>query len=188
MKRLLIVFLLLVSARSASAQDTLAVRDTAQRRFPPGKALMRSMLVPGWGQFSVGAYKRGAFFLTAQGSSYYMLVRTRSRLNDARDKHQAQRGLARDSISALPGADTTDIELRVDSVPAVIARNALVRSRERHMQDWITYTIFFTLASGVDAFVAAHLADFPVQIGTDPQADGSVDLKLSVPLPTRRPR
>jgi hypothetical protein len=117
-----------------------------------------------------------------------MLARTRSRLNDARDKHQAQRGLARDSISALPGADTTDIELRVDSVPAVIARNALVRSRERHMQDWITYTIFFTLASGVDAFVAAHLADFPVQIGTDPQADGSVDLKLSVPLPTRRPR
>lgn len=187
MKRFLLVLLLVsASAVPAIGQDTLGVADTTARRFPPGKALMRSLILPGWGQFSVGAYTRGAFFAAAQGSSYYMLVRTDSRLDDAREKHRVQRALARDSILAMPDVDTANLELRIDSVDAVIARRSLVNSRKRHMQDWITYTLFFTLASGVDAFVAAHLADFPVEVGAEPQANGSVDVRFTVPLPSRR--
>lgn len=187
MKRfLLVLFLSSFFAVPVMGQDTLAVADTTVERFPPGKALMRSLLLPGWGQFSVGAYKRGAFFVAAQGSSYYMLARTNSRLNEARDKHRAQRAIARDSILAIPDVDTANLELRIDSVDAVIARRSLVNSRERHMQDWITYTLFFTLASGVDAFVAAHLADFPVEVGAEPQANGSINMKFTVPLPSRR--
>jgi hypothetical protein len=193
MRRFLFVLLLMLPAQSAFAQNIPAARDTAAvvdsvRRLAPGKALMRSLLLPGWGQFSVGATGRGAFFLAAQGSSYYMLARTRSRLNDARDKHETQRELARDSILSVPEVDTTNLELKIDSLDAVIARKSLVNSRERQMQDWITYTIFFTLASGVDAFVAAHLADFPVQIETQPQTNGSMDVKFTVPLPSRRRR
>ena len=84
--------------------------------------------------------------------------------------------------------DTVGLEARLDTTQLVNGERSLVTSRKRHMQDWITYTIFFTLASGVDAFVAAHLADFPVQIGTQPQTNGSVDVRLSVPLPSRRQR
>lgn len=188
MRRFLFVLILLVSAQNARAQDSTAVADSTLRNFPPGKALMRSMLLPGWGQFSVGAHRRGAFFVVAQGSSYFMLVKTRSRLNDAKDKLGAQRQFVRDSILALPAPDTAGLEARIDTIASVVARNSLVVSRERQMQDWITYALFFTLASGVDAFVAAHLADFPVQVGPQPQANGRTDIKFTVPLPQRRNR
>jgi hypothetical protein len=189
MKRLLAVIWLSLCAQTAGAQDTLAVRDTAEQRFPPSKALLRSLLLPGWGQFSVGAVKRGVFFAAAQGSSYYMLIRTNSRLSKAEDKLEGRRQEARDSILALP-PDTAapDLELRVDSVATVIAANGLVRSRERHMQDWITYTLFFTLASGVDAFVAAHLADFPADVTAERRPNGTTQLRISVPFPSRRQR
>jgi hypothetical protein len=187
MKRWIIVLGWLLMAGAAHAQDTLAVRDTTARRFSPSKALLRSFLIPGWGQFSVGAYKRGAFFLAAQGSSYYMLVRTNSRLDKAEGNLDTRITVVRDSLIAL-GGDTTNLEARLDTMNVIDPARSLVASRKRHMQDWITYTIFFTLASGVDAFVAAHLADFPAQVGADPQPDGSVDLKLSVPLPSRRRR
>lgn len=186
MKRLCAGILLLLCVQTAHAQDTLAVRDTSEQRFPPSKALMRSLLVPGWGQFSVGAVKRGVFFVAAQGTSYYMLVRTNSRLNKAEEKLDARRQEARDSLIAEQ--DTTNLEVRIDSVDAVIAANSLVRSRERHLQDWITYTLFFTLASGVDAFVAAHLADFPADVTAERRPNGATQLRVSVPFPSRRQR
>ena len=195
MKRLLISIFLLAGARVGAAQDTTAVvrdtvADTTAMRVAPGKAMLRSMLIPGWGQFSVGAVKRGVLFAALQGSSYYMLVRTNSRLNKAEEKLDTRTDFVRDSLitSATVPEDTVGLEARLDTTQLVNAERSLVTSRKRHMQDWITYTIFFTLASGVDAFVAAHLADFPVQIGTEPQANGSVDLRLSVPLPSRRQR
>ena len=194
MKRLLFVLFFLGFSQSAAAQDTIPARrdtaavDTTRRGVSPAKALTRSLLLPGWGQFSVGAVKRGVFFAAAQGSSYYMLIRTNSRLNDAQAKLATQRALARDSILAIEDVDTTRLEQRIDSVDAVVARQSLVNSRERHMQDWITYTLFFTLASGVDAFVAAHLADFPVAIDATRRTDGATQLEFSVPVPSRRRR
>jgi hypothetical protein len=49
MRRFLFAVLLLLSAQTVFAQDSTAVADTTLRNFPPGKALMRSMLLPGWG-------------------------------------------------------------------------------------------------------------------------------------------
>ena len=188
MKRLLLLLLLLGCARSALAQDTLAVRDSAAadtlQRFSPGKALLRSFILPGWGQFSVGAYGRGALFATFQGTSYYMLWKTRDKLQRAEDRLDTRTNALRDSLVAT--GDTVGLEAKLDTAQVLVSGRALVDSRERHMQDWITYTIFFTLASGVDAFVAAHLADFPVRIEPEARTDGSVNLKLSVPLPSRR--
>ena len=191
MKRLLFLLFFGCCVSSAAAQDTIpAARDTLPtdtiQRFPPGKALMRSLLLPGWGQFSVGAHRRGIFFAAAQGTSYYMLVKTNSRLNDAEEKLETQRRFVRDSILNANPQDTVNLETRIDTIDSVVARNSLVQSRERQMQDWITYTLFFTLASGVDAFVAAHLADFPVAIEPTRRPDGATQLKVSVPLPSRR--
>lgn len=190
MKRLLLVVFLLAAVRPALAQDTLAVRDSAAadtlRRYSAGKALLRSLIIPGWGQFSVGAYGRGALFAAMQGSSYYMLWKTRDKLHRAEDRLEIRRTVLRDSLVALN--DTVGLAAKLDTAQVLASGRALVDSRERHMQDWITYTIFFTLASGVDAFVAAHLADFPARIEPEARTDGSVNLKLSVPLPSRRPR
>lgn len=182
MRTILLVLLLLAGARTLAAQDTTAVADTTVERFPPGKAFLRSMIVPGWGQFSVGAWTRGTLFAALQGTSYYMLFKTNSRLNKAEERLDDRTTLVRDSLVALD--DTVNLENRIEDLTA--PQRSLVSSRERHLQDWITYTIFFTLASGVDAFVAAHLADFPARIGTERQADGALQLKVSVPLPSRR--
>lgn len=192
MKRLVFFFMFVLCVSDAAAQDTIPVRadtvaaDTAARRFPPSKALMRSFLLPGWGQFSVGATRRGIFFAAAQGTSYYMLARTNSRLNDAEEKLEVQRNLVRDSILEANPQDTVNLEARIDTIDSVVSRQSLVSSRERHMQDWIAYTLFFTLASGVDAFVAAHLADFPVAIDPARRPDGSTEVKFTLPLPSRR--
>jgi hypothetical protein len=193
MKPLLLVLLLFGGCRTASAQqDTAAVRDTTAvaadsvQRFRPGTALLRSLLVPGWGQFSVGAYKRGAFFAAVQGTSYYMLVKTHKKLSRAEDRLELRTNALRDSLIATD--DTVGLEAKLDTAQVLESGRALVDSRERQMQDWITYTLFFTLASGVDAFVAAHLADFPVRIEPEAQADGSVNLRFSVPFPSRRQR
>jgi hypothetical protein len=179
----LLVLLLLASAQTLAAQDTLAVADTTER-FSPGKAFLRSLIIPGWGQYSVGAWERGTLFLALQGSSYYMLIRTNSRLNKAEAKLDDRIAFVRDSLVAID--DTVNLEVRLDTMSQITPQRSLVASRERHLQDWITYTIFFTLASGVDAFVAAHLADFPARIGTERQANGAMHLKISVPFPSRR--
>ena len=191
MKRLLVVLLLIGSYQPARAQDTLTVRDTTAaadtvRRFRPSSALLRSLVVPGLGQFSVGAYGRGAFFAALQGTSYYMLFKTHDKLTRAEDRLEARTNVLRDSLIAAN--DTVGLEAKLDTAQVLQSGRALVDSRERHMQDWITYTIFFTLVSGVDAFVAAHLADFPVRIEPEPQVNGSVHFKFSVPLPSRRQR
>ncbi len=187
MKKIALIVLLSCCAQPLAAQvivpDTVAVADSTER-FPAGKAMLRSMLVPGWGQFSVGAWKRGAFWVAVQGSSYYMLFKTKNKLDRAEDRLNGRIDMVRDSLLALD--DTVDLELRLDTMSRFAVGRGLVSSRERHLQDWITYTIFFTLASGVDAFVAAHLADFPARIETQRQPDGATQFKVSVPFPSRR--
>ncbi|MGH7461185.1 MAG: hypothetical protein ACREMA_09170, partial [Longimicrobiales bacterium] len=52
-----------IGLSDVSAQERAAAADTVRadsaRRITPGKAFYRSLLVPGWGQASVGAYVRG---------------------------------------------------------------------------------------------------------------------------------
>lgn len=177
--------------------DTIqGVADTIPREAAvPRGALIRSLILPGWGQFYVGAPRRGAFFVAIQGASYYMLVKTIGKLNDIKDEERvlAQRG--RDSLQAAMALDTalarrlSDPLLFEDALadyPGLEGARALVTSRERHRQDWIVYTVFFTFASGVDAYVTAHMKDFPVGITTTRRSDGGVGLNLRLNVGTRR--
>ncbi|MGH7555350.1 MAG: hypothetical protein ACREMQ_20295, partial [Longimicrobiales bacterium] len=60
----------------AAAQDPVVVRDTVAQdtlRGPsPRGAFLRSLLIPGWGQASVGSYTRGGIFFAIQSTSGYM--------------------------------------------------------------------------------------------------------------------
>lgn len=40
-----------------------------------------------------------------------------------------------------------------------------VRARKQHLEDWIALLIFNHLFSAADAYVAAHLWDFPASVG-----------------------
>ena len=70
------VILSMVAPHSAVAQDpppdTLVAADTVAADtmgISPTTAMIRSWLIPGWGQSSVGAYGRGGFFVAAQGAT-----------------------------------------------------------------------------------------------------------------------
>lgn len=198
--------LLALSALPAAAQQTpppvvptapvIEPDDSTEHRgLNPRSAFIRSLIVPGWGQFSVGAPRRGAVFVALQGASWYMLVKTINKLGDVQDRESGRIDFVTDSLRTRMQTDTVlarqladpdDFDARVESDSALISIQSLVSSREEQRQDWIAYTIAVTLMSAVDAYVAAHLADFPATITTRPRADGALQLKVSVPA-QRRP-
>lgn len=189
------VFSLLLFLLAGNATAQQASRDTlAERGVSPGGAFLRSLLIPGWGQYSVGAKKRAGVFFALQSASYYMLVKTLNKLGDAQDYEETRIGEVEDSLRAQMAADTAfNRKLSVDSVfqeqlnadSALVDVRRLIDSRKEQRQDWIAYTLFTTLASGLDAYIAAHLADFPAAISARPRPDGSTQLRVTVPLPRR---
>src|SRR5690606_11824064 len=56
----------------------------AARLITPRGALIRSLIVPGWGQAYTGSYLRGGIYFAAQMGSWYMLLKTMARLGEAR--------------------------------------------------------------------------------------------------------
>jgi hypothetical protein len=190
----------LASAQRAPAPITptapVQARDSVVIKRPsPRNALLKSLIVPGWGQFSVHAYKRGTFFVAAQSASWYMLLKTINKLNDAKDSHGARVATASDSLRALMSQDSVlarqlsdpiKFDERVKSDPNVQHAQGLVDARKEQRQDWIAYTLALTFASGIDAYVAAQLADFPATIDAEPTPTGGVQLKVGVPLPRKK--
>jgi len=62
-----------------------------------------------------------------------------------------------------------------------------VASREDQQEDWAALGIFLLFFAGADAFVSAHLADFPTPITIDaaPLPGGRVEVSVGVALPNR---
>jgi hypothetical protein len=63
-------------------------------------------------------------------------------------------------------------------------RSSLIDAKKQEVQDWIVLWVFNHLFSGAEAFVSAHLQDFPkdLKIRTFPGGVG-----LSLPVPPLRP-
>lgn len=193
----------IVPAATATAQepvppDTLPVVDvdTAVNGGPrPRTVFIKAMVVPGWGHASIGAYRRGAVYFTLQAASWAMLGKSIHRLNDVRDRERGLVALGRDSLDALIAADTAiareledpeAYEQALLEYPGIQGARNLIVARQRHRQDWIVYVIVTTFASAIDAYVAAHLADFPREVTTAPTVDGGVALSIRVPIGPKR--
>jgi hypothetical protein len=185
-----------VRAQVPIRMDSIAaLPETDTLRISPGTAFVRSLLVPGWGQFSIGSYTRGAIFVALQGTSAYMVVRTQLRLDDAKDLLDERTREAIEDLNERIATDTTlarelsapgAFDAAIDSTTSVRRTRGLVESRRNQRQDWIVYLVVFTLASGVDAFVSAHLADFPARIEPEARPNGGAALKFTVPVGRRR--
>lgn len=166
--------------------------QTPSDGISPRNAMIRSFLLWGWGQASVGSYTRGGVWFSMEASTIYMMFRTLTRLNQAKDLEDRVVTFATDSLNNLIATDSLEAErlsdpdvfdAAVEEGPGVATARKLVSARTQQRQDWITYAIFFTLMSGVDAYVNAHLYDFPTTIATEARRDGSVALSVQVPLP-----
>jgi hypothetical protein len=173
-------------------EDMLPPVDSIAPEAPlPRAAFVRSMILPGWGHFSIGEHRRGAVYATLQTTSWLMLAKTMNRLGDARDIERALAAAGSDSLRLLMAADTAvarqledpaAFERALAQHPGLADAGSLVRSRQRHRQDWIVYTIVTTFASAIDAYVTAHLSDFPREIAARPTADGGLALSVRLPL------
>jgi hypothetical protein len=195
-------------ARQAAAQEAGdTVLTPTQRVDPPMQgvsprgAMIRSFALWGWGQGAVGSYFRGGVWFSMEASTVYMLFRTIGRLRTAQEFNRRVETFARDSLDRIIERDTSIVrrvltspvqedltnpqtyEAAVSEAPGVATARKLVSARKQQRQDWVTYAIFFTLMSGVDAYVNAHLHDFPTTIATEARRDGSLSISVQVPLP-----
>jgi hypothetical protein len=202
MRRLCLSFLLVLLAAPASAQDpvlqpdTMPVADTIPQELPsPRAAFARAMVIPGWGHAYTGEYRRGAVYFALQSTSWFMLVKTLRRLDEVQDRDRRLTRLATDSLEIAIAADTAlarqledplAYEAALLTYPGLQNARSLARARRGQRQDWVTYTLFFTFAAAVDAYVTTHLKDFPGEVQTLPSTDGGLSLSVSVPVGRKR--
>ncbi len=190
---------------SAAAQvsgDTSATGDTLTVGLggpSPAGALVRSFVLPGWGQLHVGSSGRGLVYLAVHGVDTYMLVKTFRRLSDTRERRDDAISAARDSIEMVALTDTVlqrVLEENPDTLDALAAADPeaarltrLSSARREQREDWMVWAGFWMVASGIDAFVAAHLADFPAEVDVQPvrrSGESLLQLGLRVPVGRRR--
>ena len=119
------------------------------------------MVIPGWGQAIAGSSGRGAFYFTVQSFSVWMILKTSRTLGSASDILAMRRLDAFERLSADPLVDPADLASAIDADPGVVNSLELEQIRRQQREDWFAFSIFFLLLCGADAFVAAHLADFP---------------------------
>jgi hypothetical protein len=160
------------------------VQDSTVRTGPsPLGAFLRAIAVPSWGHASIGSYRRGAFYLGAQGGTAWMLWKTSARRSSANEILTARETVVRAELVAS-GVPAEELEAAVEADPRVADAQTLVEARDGQFQDWVAMGIFLVLLSGADAFVSAHLQDFPdvldVQVGPSP--DGGVTVGARIPL------
>jgi hypothetical protein len=189
----------LAAAAPALAQvlepDTMPVADTIPSELPsPRAAFVRALLVPGLGHAYVGEYTRGGVYFSLQSTSWFMLVKTLRRLGDVKDRDGALTALAVDSVDAAMAADPDLAEQLQDpeayenaliTYPGLRNTRLLVSARKQQRQDWIAYTLFFTFAAAVDAYVTAHLKDFPADVTAQPSGDGGMSIGAHIPVGSR---
>ena len=175
---------LFTAAREAApSRDTLGA--TQPLPVSPAGAFLRSVLVPGWGHAAIGSYHRGAFYFVMEGATAWMLARTWRRHSDAGARVQFREGIILSDLAASGVTDEAAIRAALQADAALRDLNSLVASRRQQREDWLALGIFMVLLSGVDAFVSAHLKDFPTPLELNAQAGGGgrTDFSVGFTLP-----
>jgi hypothetical protein len=158
----------------------------------PRGALIRAMLVPGWGHAAIGSYTRGGFYFALEAATAYTFLRTRGRLTEARERAALRESVVRARVAEevfapIPFApvDPAEIETRVDADERLQALRDLVSSREGQQEDLIAWGIFLVFLTGADAYVSAHLSRFPtpIELETSASPDGRGEVTLRIPFP-----
>lgn len=169
---------------AVSAGDSVPV----PREITPRGALLRSLMIPGWGHAVTGSYTRAGFYLTAQAGNVWMLAKTGGHLAWA---GRVERAVEAETEARLAGQGVPrdSIPARVRADPGVIQARNLVEARRSQREDWIALGLFFILIGGVDAFVSAHLQDFPEPLTVEPVGvpGGGFGLEVGVRIPWRGP-
>ena len=131
----------------------------------------------------VGAHSRGAFYFTAASGTAYMVLKSMAGRDAATRARDARLDVAEAQLR-LAGTPEDSIQIKAEEDPRVQQAQDLVDSRGQQVQDWAALGIFIVLLSGADAFVSAHLMDFPepLQVNVVPREFGRVEVGVSIPV------
>lgn len=152
----------------------------------PTRAFVRSLLLPGLGQSAFSAYFRGGVYFATSSTSWYMLLKSHARLGQARDVEERRAAAIKADLLA-DGVDDPETIANAQANDAMLrGMKDLVESRRQQREDWIAVTLFWTLASALDAFVTAHLYEFPGRVTGSMLPGGTVEVGVSFPLGTSR--
>jgi hypothetical protein len=151
----------------------------------PRGALIRAMLVPGWGHAAIGSYTRGGFYFALEAATAYTFLRTRGRLSEARERAALRERVLRARLAAEGIADVAEIRTRLDADEVLGGLEDLVSSREGQQEDLVAWGIFLIFLTGADAYVSAHLSRFPtpIEMEASGSADGRAEVMLRIPFP-----
>lgn len=149
----------------------------------PGGAFLRSLLIPGWGHAAVESYTRGGFYFAAESMSGGMLLKSLLRRGAAEKIVTLRRESVAARLRAEGREDPDSIRVLVDADPDVQDAEGLVEARSRQVEDWAALAIFLLFMGAADAFVSAHLQDFPEPLQVQVGGNGRVmEVKVSVPV------
>jgi hypothetical protein len=142
---------------------------------------LRALAVPGWGHVAIGEHVRGGFYFVAEATTGWMLVRTATRLNSAKSLRDLRLAGVRASLAARGVSDPREILTAQNADPLVSDARGLVEARRQQIEDWLSLGLFLIFFSGADAFVSAHLKDFPEPVGLSIRSGpAGFDVGLSV--------
>ena len=154
-------------------------------RVSPKSAFLRAVMLPGWGHASIGSYNRGGFYFAAEITTGWGLLRTNRRLAEVRDRMSFHEEVIRTEQAALGVTDPDEIAAILEADEVLEDMNDLLAAREDQQEDWAALGIFLLFLAGADAFVSAHLADFPTPITFDatPLPGGRMEMSVQLKLP-----
>jgi hypothetical protein len=112
-------------------------------------ALWRSILIPGWGQAKLNRKLTGALFVTWEGVTLGMSIKTSHELRYLRR-----------------------------------TRSGSVSAKAKERQDWLVLLGFNHLFAAIEAYVSAHLWDFPddLEVRAVPMPGGGVGATVRLPV------
>ncbi len=166
----------------AAAQDSVAVPDSLSPRTSPAGAFLRGSLIPGWGHAASGSLTRGAFYFGIEAAAGWMVFKTWRKLGVAREQVALWEEKVTARLMSEGITELEDIEAQLEQHEEVARLRELVDARTEQREDWVAVTVFFLLISGVDAFVSAHLQNFPEPLTVEGDPGGTVSVTIRVPV------
>lgn len=137
-----------------------APADSLRAPVQPLPAFFRSLVIPGWGQAVLDRKLTGGLFIIWEAVTVSMTLKA------AREVRHLE---------------------RVEGFPERQDESPLLRSKRSEREDWLVLLIFNHLFAGLEAYVGAHLWDFPrdVQVRVIPGSSGGAGAGLTVSIPIR---
>ena len=165
------------------ARDSVAVDPGPS----PLGAFLRAIAIPGWGHASIDSHRRGLFYVGAQSGTAWMILKTSSRRSSAREILAVRESVVRAELMFSGEVPLDELDDAVAQDPRVVDAQTLVDARQGQFEDWVAMAIFITFLGGADAFVSAHLRDFPdpIDVTVGPSPDGGVEVGARLRLGRR---